>query len=48
MAGGLQDDEDVKNLFFIMTDSEKEKAYTLAKKIKREKNLKKILSHKKT
>jgi len=46
MASGLQDDEDIKNLFFIMTDSEKEKAYTLAKQIKRDKNLNKILSYK--
>jgi len=46
MAGGLQDEEDIKNLFFIMTDSEKEKAYALAKQIKRDKNLNKILSHK--
>ncbi|MBF0452119.1 MAG: hypothetical protein HQK75_15565 [Candidatus Magnetomorum sp.] len=46
MAGGLQDEEDIKNLFFIMSNSEKEKTYALAKQIKRDKNLNRILSSK--
>jgi hypothetical protein len=46
IAGGLQDEEDIKNLFLIMSDSEKEKTYALAKQIKRDNNLTKILSRK--
>ena len=44
MAGGVQDEEDVRNLFFIMSDPEKEKAWKLARLIKRDKDLSKLLS----
>jgi hypothetical protein len=44
MAGGLQDDEDVRSLFHIMSDPEKEKARELARLIKRDKNLAKIIA----
>jgi len=44
MAGGSTDDEDIRNLFLIMSDSEKEKAFELARLIRRDKNLAKILS----
>ena len=43
MAGGAKDNEDIKNLFFVMSDTEKEKAWKLARLIKRNKNLSKIL-----
>jgi len=43
MAGGPQDNEDIRNLFIIMSDLEKEKAWKLARLIKRDKNLSKIL-----
>ncbi len=43
VAGGAQDEEDVRNLFLVMSDSEKEKAFDLARLIKRDKNLSKIL-----
>jgi len=43
MAGGPQDDEDIRNLFLVMSDSEKEKAWELARLIKRNKNFSKIL-----
>ncbi|MFZ0451916.1 MAG: hypothetical protein WAL98_22010 [Desulfatiglandaceae bacterium] len=46
MAGGAQDEEDIRNLFFIMTDVEKEKALEIAQLIKRDKNLSKILAKK--
>jgi len=44
MAGGLQDEEDIRSLFFIMTDSEKEKARELARLVRRDKNLARIIS----
>lgn len=44
MAGGVQDREDIRNLFLVMTDLEKEKAWELARLIKRDKNLSTILS----
>ncbi|MBW2614751.1 MAG: hypothetical protein JRD02_01055 [Deltaproteobacteria bacterium] len=44
MAGGAQDEEDVRNLFFIMSESEKEKAWKLARLIRRDKNLSRILA----
>lgn len=44
MAGGPQDDEDIRNIFLVMSDSEKEKAWELARSIKRDKNLSKILT----
>ncbi len=44
MAGGLQDEEDIRSLFFIMTDSEKEKAWELARLVRRDKNLTRIIS----
>ena len=44
MAGGAQDEEDIRNLFLIMADSEKDKAVELARLIKRDKNLSKILT----
>lgn len=43
MAGGPQDNEDIRNLFMVMSDLEKEKAWKLARLIKRNKNLSKIL-----
>ncbi len=46
MAGGAADEEDIRNLFLIMSDSEKEKAFELAKLIRRDKNLAKILAKK--
>jgi hypothetical protein len=39
MAGGGQDEEDIRNLFLIMNDSEREEALTLARLIRRDKNL---------
>lgn len=44
MAGGGQDEEDIRNLFLIMDDPEKDKAWELARLIKRDKNLSKILT----
>lgn len=44
MAGGVQDEEDVRNLFLVMPDSEKEKAWDLARLIKRDKNLSRVLA----
>jgi len=43
MAGGGQDEEDIRNLFLIMDDPEKDKAWELARSIKRNKNLSNIL-----
>lgn len=44
MAGGATDEEDIRNLFLIMSDSEKEKAFELAKLIRRDRNLSRILN----
>jgi hypothetical protein len=44
MAGGLQDEEDIRSLFFIMSDLEKENAWELARLIRRDKNLKRIIA----
>jgi hypothetical protein len=44
MAGGVQDEEDIRNLFLVMSDSEKRKAWEIARSIKRDKNLKRVLS----
>ncbi|RLC31719.1 hypothetical protein DRH13_02640 [Candidatus Woesebacteria bacterium] len=44
MAGGAQDDEDIRNLFLVMSDSEKKKALGIARLIRRDKNLTKVLS----
>lgn len=44
MAGGIQDEEDIRNLFLIMLDPEKEKAWEIARLIRRDKNLSRILS----
>ena len=44
MAGGAQDEEDIRNLFFIMSDAEKEKSLEIAQLIRRDKNLSKILA----
>ena len=44
MAGGAQDEEDIRNLFIIMSDLEKEKSWELARLIRRDKKLSKILS----
>jgi len=44
MAGGAMDDEDIRNLFLIMSDSEKEKTFELASLIRRDRNLSKILT----
>jgi len=43
MAGGVQDEEDIRNLFLVMSDSEKEKAWKLARLIRRDKNLSRVL-----
>lgn len=44
MAGGVQDREDIRNLFLVMPDLDKEKAWELARLIRRDKNLSAILS----
>ena len=44
MAGGAQDEEDIRNLFFIMSESEKKKAWELARLIRRDNNLSRLLS----
>ncbi len=44
MAGGVQDEEDIRNLFFIMSESEKEKAWELARLIRRDNDLSRLLS----
>ena len=44
MAGGIQDEEDIRNLFLVMSDSEKEKALGIARLIRRDKNLTRVLS----
>jgi len=44
MAGGAQDEEDIRNLFLIMSDSEKDKTRDLARLIRRDKNLSRILT----
>jgi len=44
MAGGVQDREDIRNLFLVMPDLIKEKAWELARLIRRDKNLSAILS----
>ena len=46
MAGGGQDEEDIRNLFLIMDDSEKDKGWDLARLVKRDRNLSKILAKK--
>ncbi len=46
MAGGGQDEEDIRNLFLIMGDSEKDKGWELARLIRRDRNLSKILAKK--
>jgi len=43
MAGGAQDNEDIRNLFLVMSDSEKEKALGIARVIRRDKNLTRVL-----
>ena len=47
MAGGIQNEEDIRNLFVVMDDSEKKKTWELARLIRRDKNLSKILSSRK-
>jgi hypothetical protein len=44
MAGGIQDKEDIRNLFLVMSDSEKKKTQDIARLIRRDKNLSRILS----
>ncbi|MBW2662360.1 MAG: hypothetical protein JRD93_10320 [Deltaproteobacteria bacterium] len=44
MAGGVQDEEDIRNLFLVMSDSEKEKTWDIARLIRRDKNLTRVLS----
>jgi hypothetical protein len=46
IAGGAQDDEDIRNLFLIMSESEKQEAFQLAKMIRRDRNLSEILNRK--
>lgn len=43
MAGGPQDDQDIRNLYLIMDENEKEKAASIAKLIRRDKNLLRII-----
>ena len=43
MAGGVQDEEDIRNLFLVMSNSEKEKAWANARLIRRDKNLTRVL-----
>jgi hypothetical protein len=44
MAGGVQDEEDIRNLFIIMSDLEKEKAWVTARLIRQDKNLTRVLA----
>ncbi len=44
IAGGAQDAEDIRNLFLIMSESEKQEAFQLAKMIRRDRNLSEILN----
>ncbi|SPD74041.1 hypothetical protein PITCH_A2030185 [uncultured Desulfobacterium sp.] len=44
MAGGVRDEEDIRDLFLLMTDLEKVKALDIARLIRRDKNLSRILS----
>jgi len=44
MADGIQDEEDIRNLFLIMLEPEKKKAFEIARLIRRDKNLSHILS----
>ena len=44
MAGGAQDEEDIRNLFLVMAEPEKEKSFDLARLIKRDRNLSKVLT----
>lgn len=44
MAAGGQDEEDIRNLFLILGASEKEITWELARRIKRDRNLRRILS----
>ena len=44
MAGGVQDEEDIRNLFLVMSDSEKKKTWDVARLIRRDKNLTRVLS----
>lgn len=46
MAGGGQDHYDVQQLFKLMSEEEKDKAYEIAKLIRRDKNLDRILNPK--
>lgn len=42
-ANGLQDQEDIRQLFLLMSDEEKKEAHRIAKMIRRDKNLTRIL-----
>jgi len=44
MAGGVQDREDIRNLFLVMSDSEKQKAWDIARLIRRDKKLTRVLA----
>ncbi len=44
MAGGAQDEIDIRNLFLVMDDSEKKKTFELARSMSLDKNLSKILN----
>jgi len=44
MAGGAQDHEDIRNLFLIMSEPEREKSFELSRLIRRDKNLSRILA----
>jgi len=44
MAGGPQDNEDIRNLFLVMSDTEKKKALDIARLIRLDKNLTRVLS----
>jgi hypothetical protein len=43
LAGGIQDEQDIRNLFLVMSESEKKKTQGLAQTIRRNKNLDRIL-----
>ncbi len=47
IAGGVQDEEDIRNLFIVMTHTEKDKAAEIAKLIRKDKNLSRILNQRK-
>jgi hypothetical protein len=43
MAGGAQDEEDIRNLFYLMTEAEREETRELARQIRKDRNLSTLL-----